>query len=56
MANLAGKDVNGRSLRLDWDPGLDARGPNAQRAAPAAPYEKRRSPSPARGRSPNKSE
>jgi RNA recognition motif-containing protein len=58
MAGLAGRDVQGRVVRLDWDPGLDARGPGARAAGGvrgAAPYEKRASPPPAaaRARSPS---
>ena len=52
MAGLAGRDVQGRVIRLDWDPGLDARGPGARAAGGmrAAPYEKRASPPPPAGR------
>ncbi len=55
MAGLAGRDIQGRVVRLDWDPGLDARGPGARAAGGVrgAPYEKRASPPPTRARSPS---
>ena len=58
MAALSGHELDGRSLRLDFDPGLSARGEKAVQAAASLgqPYEKRasRSPSPtSRNRSPS---